>query len=161
MRQVFASMVFAGVLAVAAGNAVSQPMSAPGPFVHGTGSGSVWRGDGQSDPASSLDSLKTVLGITAAQEPAWNDYTDMVKGVAWQMQRVYQMMHDVIDTATAGERRAMMNRVLQARQRALDMVHAAAQELLAALEPAQRTEAVHRLPGLSGPGYGMSGVRTP
>ena len=161
MRQVLASMVFAGLLAVAAGNAVSQPMSAPGPFVHGTGSGLVWHGDGQSDPAGYLDSLKTVLGITAAQEPAWNDYTDMVKGVAWQMQCVYQMMHDVIDTATAGERRAMMNRVLQARQRAIDMVHAAAEELLAALEPAQRTEAAVRLPGLSGPGYGISGVRTP
>jgi hypothetical protein len=161
MRQAVASMMFAGLLAVAAGNAMSQPMSAPGPFVHGTGSGSVWRGDGQSDPAGYLDRLKTVLGITAAQEPAWNDYTDTVKGVAWQMQRVYQMMHDVIDTATVRERRAMMNRVLQARQRAVDMVHEAAEELLAALEPAQRTEAADRLPGLSGPGYGMSGVRTP
>jgi hypothetical protein len=161
MRQAVASMVFAGLLAVTAGNAVSQPMSAPGPFVRGTGSGMIWRGDGQSDPASYLDRLKTVLGITLAQEPAWNDYTDTVKGVAWQMQRVHQMMHDVIDTATARERRAMMNRVLQARQRSFDMVHGAAEELLAALEPTQRTKAADRLPGLSGPGYGTSGARTP
>ena len=46
--------------------------------------------DGHADPAGYLDRLKTALGITAAQEPAWNDYTDTVKGVAWQMQRVYR-----------------------------------------------------------------------
>ena len=50
------------------------------------------------------------------------------------------MMHGVIDTATAQERRAMVDRVLQARQRAVDLVHSAAEALLPALDAAQRTD---------------------
>jgi hypothetical protein len=82
------------------------------------------------------------------------------------MQGVHQMMNRTIDTATALERRAMMDRMAQARQRASDMVSAAAEALLTALDAAQRNTAADQLPGLAGPGYIMmerigSGPRTP
>ena len=50
------------------------------------------------------------------------------------------------------ERRDMMNRMFQARQRAFDTVHEATNKLINALTPAQRTKARRSLPCLaSGP----------
>ena len=107
--------------------------------------------------AGYLDRLKAGLGITAAQEPAWNDYADMVNGVAWQMRSVHQLMNHAMDTATWQERRDMMDRMAEARQRAFDIVQAAAKGLMTALDFTQRTKAEDRLPGLAGPGFGVMG----
>jgi hypothetical protein len=164
MRQAVTSIAFAGLLVVAAGTALSQPMTGPGPFAH------ACRVDGagleSADPAGYLDRLKAALRITPAQEPAWNEYADTVTGVTWQMQGVHQMMNRTIDTATSRERREMMDRMAEARQRASDMVRAAAEALLTALDAVQRNTAADRLPGLAGPGYVImerigSGPRTP
>jgi hypothetical protein len=150
MRQVVTSIAFVGLLAVAAGTALSQPVTGPGPFTHSPGAGLVVYGWKHADPAGYLDRLKAALGITPAQEPAWNEYADTVKGVAWQMQGVHQMMNGVIDTATSQERRDMVDRMFQARQRASDLVHSAAEALLPALDAAQRNAAADRLPGVAG-----------
>ena len=148
MRQAVTSIAFAGLLVVAAGTALSQPMTGPGPFAHGPGAGLMGQGWNRADPAGYLDRLKAALGITPAQEPAWNEYADTVKGVAWQMQGVHQMMNRTIDTATSQERRDMMDRMAQARQRASDMVHAAAHRCGPAARPRRpglRHDGTHRV----------------
>ena len=166
MQQAVTSIAFAGLLVVAAGTALSQPMTGPGPFAHGPGAGLMGQGWNRADPAGYLDRLKAALRITPVQEPAWNEYADTVTGVTWQMQGVHQMMNRTIDTATSRERREMMDRMAEARQRASDMVRAAAEALLTALDAVQRNTAADRLPGLAGPGYVImerigSGPRTP
>jgi hypothetical protein len=166
MRRALTSIAVASLLAVAVGTAWSQPITGPGSFVHRAAPGMAGQGGGYDDPAGCLGGLKVALGITAAQEAAWKEYADMVKGVAWQMQRVHEMMDGAIDTANPRERRDMLGRMWVARQRAFDTVHAAAEELLSALDPVQRNKAVHSLPGLADPTYGMmertaSGLRAP
>jgi uncharacterized coiled-coil DUF342 family protein len=102
------------------------------------------------------DSLKAQLGITPAQEPAWNEYASTLKGVAGQMQGVHQTMWEAMNTATWQERRDMMNRTFEARQSAFETVHAAALKLEPDLTLAQRSQAALMLPGLRTPGPGMA-----
>lgn len=155
----------ASVVLGGAGFAWSQQPSAPGagpmgaPGAGGMGAGMMGTapglGRGIRDPASYLAALKADLGITAAQEPAWTEYSDTVQGVATQMQGVHQIMYDAMGTATWEERRDMMNRMFEARQKAIETVHEAAQKLLPSLTTAQRTHAAQTLPGLRGPRRGM------
>jgi LTXXQ motif family protein len=135
---------------------VAQSQPAAGPYGHGPGpmAGAGW---GHGDPAAYLDSLKADLAITEQQGSAWNRYADTVKGVAEQMQGVHQSMYEAMGTASWQERRDMMNRMFQSRQQAFDTVHAAAEDLLPALDPAQRAKAQTRLPGLAAAGHGMMG----
>jgi len=111
-------------------------------------------GWGFTDPAGYLNDLKVVLGITSAQEPAWNVYADVVKGAADQMRGAHATMFDAMGTATWLERRDMMNRMFEMRHESFDKVHDAAEKLLPQLDTAQRTKAQTRLPGLLGPGHG-------
>ncbi len=113
-------------------------------------------GIGFGDPAGYLDALKTNLGITPAQEQAWQGYADTVTGVAAQMQGAHQIMYDAMGTATWQERRDMMNRMFEAREKAFAAVHEAAQILLPSLTPPQRTRAAGMLPGLGGRGGAMT-----
>jgi hypothetical protein len=108
-----------------------------------------------SDVSAYADSLKVQLGITTAQEPAWNEYASTLKGVAAQMQGVHQTMWEAMNTATWQERRDMMNRTFDARQAAFDTVHVAALKLEPTLTPAQRSQATSMLPGLRAQGPGM------
>jgi hypothetical protein len=107
---------------------------------------------------SYLDGLKTELGITANQEPAWKDYAGTVSGVEEQMQGLHQTMFDSMGTASWQERRDTMNQMFQARQQAFDTVHEAANKLLSMLGPAQKVKAQKTLPGLAY-GPGMMGQR--
>ena len=116
MRQVFAATALAGALSLAAGGALPQPMTGPGGFMHGQHPGMMGQGLGFADPAGYLNGLKVALGITAVQEPAWNEYADTVKGAAGQMQGTHQTMFDAMGTATWQERRDMMNRMFEVRQ---------------------------------------------
>ena len=162
MRQTLAATALAGVLSLATGIAMAQPMmGGPGRFMHGQGPGMMGHGWGFADPAGYLSSLKVALGITAAQEAAWNEYADTVKGAAGQMQGAHQVMFDAMGTATWQERRDMMNRMFEVRQGSFDQVHAAAEKLLPALDASQRAKAETRLPGLAAPGYGMMGRMGP
>jgi hypothetical protein len=141
--------------------AVAQPMSGPGggpgmmggggpgggPGMMGGGGGGMMGGSWNT--GSYLDSLKTELGITAKQEPAWKDYADTVSGVGEQMQGLHQTMFESMGTASWQERRDMMNQMFQARQQAFGSVHEAAEKLLPALDPAQKAKAQTTLPGLA------------
>jgi len=160
--------VFAGVATVAVG----QPANGPGPGGPGygmmggggggPGRGMMGGGGGMMGYAwntgSYLESLKSQLGITAKQEPAWKDYADTVSGVGERMQGLHQTVFDSMGTASWQERRNMMNQMFQARQQAYDTVHEAADKLLPALSPAQKSIAQNVLPGLPY-GRGMMGQR--
>lgn len=86
----------------------------------------------QLDPAR-IDTLKTELGITTAQESAWTKYTSAVQEAREQAQK----RHEAVQTA--------------------------ANELLATLDDTQRAKAQQTLPGLAfghGPARG-AGLATP
>jgi hypothetical protein len=147
------SIVLGGMIAImGAGIALAQPMMGSrgmGPGMMGQGPGPM---RGFADPAAYLESLKTNLSITAAQETAWNEYATAVKGMAGQMQDTHQTMYDAMGTATWQERRDMMNRMFEVRQQSFDTVHAAAEKLIPTLDATQKAKAERSLPGLAGPG---------
>ncbi len=155
-------MLIAGValLAAAGGMAIAQPYG-PGAGTRGPGMGmGMGMGRGMmsfTDASSYADALKAQMGITAAQEAAWNQYADTLKGVSGQIQGMHQTMWDAMGTANWQERRDMMNRAFDARQAAFDTVHAAALKLEPSLTATQRDQAAWMLPGLRvrGPGMGM------
>ncbi len=163
--------VFGTILAVVTGGvAMAQPMTGPnrgpsggaGPGMMG---GGMMHGDsammgGSWNTGTYLSTLKTEIGITPRQEPAWKDYAEAVSGTAEQMQGLHQTMFDAMGTASWQERRTMMNRMFEARQQAFDTVHEAAEKLLPVLDPGQRTTARRSLPGLTN-GPGMMGRRIP
>jgi hypothetical protein len=109
------------------------------------------------DPASYLDALKGRLGITEAQMPAWNDYAQIVQGVAQQMQAIHSTVFQAMPTASWEERQKMMNDMFAARDQAHQTVAQAAAELTPHLTPPQRTLAQTSLPGLMPRGYGRRG----
>jgi protein CpxP len=159
MRAAMKLMTLAAICgAAAAGPVLAQPPGrGPGPGPGMRGGGGPPMAGMYGDPASYLDGLKARLGITSAQEPAWNAYADTVSGAATQMRAAHQSLYEAMGTATWQERRDMMNRMFESRQQAFDTVHTAAQKLLPSLTPEQQTTADGVLPGLREPGRGMTG----
>src|SRR5579859_8104931 len=150
-RRLLLGTMVAGSAALAV--AVAQPPAGRGPGMMGGGMGPGMMG-GSWNTASYLDGLKTRLGITAGQEPAWKDYSDTVTGVGEQMQALHQTMFEAMGTASWQERRNLMDSMFQTRQQASHTVHQAAIKLVAALAPAQKERAQQILPGLTY-GHGM------
>ncbi len=132
------------------GMITAQPAVGPGRGMMGGGPGMM---GGYWNTGTYLDGLKSQLGITTKEEPAWKDYADTVSGVGEQMQGLHQTMFESMGTASWQERRNLMNQMFEARQQAYETIHEAATKLLSALDPAQRTQAQSILPGLAyGPG---------
>ena len=160
VRLTAAVMLTGSVVMGTSGLVLAQPMM--GGMMHGPDAGMMRHHDwSYSDPASYLGALKADLGITPAQEPAWNEYAETVKSVAGQMQGAHQTMYEAMSSASWQERRDMMNRMFDVRQDAFEKVHAAAEKLLPSLDASQQQKARTRLPGLAGPGYGMMGRPRP
>ena len=147
MRRAVTLISLGFIMSLAAGSALSQPIAAAGGFVRGPGTVTMRGGWDPSDGARNMGQLKSALDITAAQDAAWQDYAAAVDGVARQMRMVLAIVHESMRTATALGRRDLMSRMFEARRRAADTLHEAADELLAALEPAQRSLAATLLPG--------------
>lgn len=120
----------------------------PGPGM-GRGPRHGMHGWGFADATGYLDALKSRLGVTPAQEAAWKAYADVVIQHANDMRAQHQAMYEAMGTATWDERRAMMNRMFEARRLSYESVQEAAGTLLPALTPRQRAEAVAILPGLA------------
>lgn len=123
--------------------------------MHGPRGGMGW---GFNDPAGYLDALKTRLGITEAQGAAWKTYADVVLTHANEMRDQHRTMYEAMGTATWDERRAMMNRTFEARQKSFEVVQMAAGTLLGDLTPKQRVEAAAILPGLAPRGHRRGGM---
>lgn len=155
-RHAFAAAVGVAALMTFAVSASAQPMGGgrgPG-MMRGAGPGMMI-----GSPDAYLDGLKTQLGITSAQDGAWNAYAAVVKQHAPQMHEARMHMFEAMNTATWAERRDMMHRAMEERQEAQTAIHAAAEKLVPSLNAAQKTKAASILPGLKPPmmGGGMMG----
>ena len=152
----------AGIHAIAAPPAGHGPGSGM-PSMHGTGpmGGMGMHRGGMSDtfgdPAR-LETLKTGLGIAAAQEPAWTAYTKTLRETAASMRASHEGVDmNALHGKSEAEREAFMNGMRQRRDTAFATVKAAAETLLAALDDTQKAKAREILPGLAMPGHAMTG----
>ena len=120
--------------------------------MHGQmGPGMMQRGFGQTfaDPAR-IDTLKTELGITAAQEPAWTKYAKALTDAATTTQLARENVdRDTVSKMTPAERFAFVSKMREQRQAQFETVKTAADELLATLDETQKAEAREILPGLA------------
>jgi hypothetical protein len=127
-----------------------------GPGIGGQmGPGATHGGPGHAfaDPAR-LDTLKTELGITAAQEPAWTKYTKAVQDAATTMKTAREGVNpETVSKLSPQDRLAFVTKIREQGQKQFETVKAAANELLTTLTDAQKAKAQTTLPGLAfGPG---------
>jgi len=109
-------------------------------------------GQAQFEPAQ-LDSLKTELGITTAQEPAWTKYANAVRDAAPAMRAARAGVDPDVRKLSPSDRFAFVSKIREQAQKQSEAVQAAADELLATLDDAQKAKAEETLPGLAfGPG---------
>jgi len=128
-----------------------------GPGMHG-GPGFT-----QFDPAR-IETLKTELSITTAQEPAWTKYATAVQDAATTMNAIREGIDpDAVSKMTPQDRFAFVSKIREQRQKQFENVTAAANELLATLDDAKKAKAKEILPGLasfeSGTRSSMGGPR--
>ena len=117
----------------------------------------------QFDPAG-IDALKTELGITSAQEPAWTKYAKAAQESAATMQTTRDGVDpDAVSKMSPRDRYAFMTKMREQGQKQFETVQTVANELLATLDDAQKAEARDTLPGLAsfGPGAMHNAMRGP
>lgn len=139
-------------------HAFAQPMhggpqgAGPG-MMMGMGRGHGPMAGGFADPTARLASLKTELGITTQQQPAWDAYVKVVTDTAaTQRQGVDRTaVHAMSDQ----DRQAFITQKRDQHDKAFQSVKAAAEKLLTALNDTQKTKAQEILPGLAAHGPGM------
>lgn len=124
-----------------------------GPGVHG-GAGLA-----HFDPAR-IDTLKSELGITTAQEPGWTKYAKAIQDAAATMKTTREGVNpEALGKLSPADRFAFMTKTREQAHKQFETVQTAANELLATLDDAQKTKAQEILPGLAfGPGP-MHGAR--
>ena len=107
----------------------------------------------QFDPAR-LETLKTELGITAVQEPAWTSYAATVRDAAAAMKTTREGIDpDTVSKMSPQDRFAFATKIREQMQKQFAAVKTAAEELLATLDDTQKARARQTLPGLAfGPG---------
>jgi hypothetical protein len=132
-------------------------MKGMGPMMHGRGA--------LADPAQ-IDSLKSELGITGAQEAAWGKYAKATQDAAAAMKTARQSVDPgAVSGMSPSERFAFVSKMREQGQKQIEAVGTAANELLAVLDDAQKAKANAILPGLafgSGPMWGpFAADRTP
>jgi len=108
----------------------------------------------QFDPTQ-IETLKTALGITPAQEPAWTKYAKAVQDAADTMQTRHQGIdRDAVSKMSPQDRYAFVTKMREPGQQQFETVQTAANELLVALDDAQKAKARDTLPGLASVGPG-------
>ena len=107
----------------------------------------------QFDPAR-VETLKTELGITAAQEAAWTKYAKAVQEAASNMKTAHEGVDpDAVSKMSPQDRFAFMSKMREQGQKQFEAAKTALNELLSTLDDAQKTKAQKILPGLAfGPG---------
>jgi len=122
----------------------------------GLGGGFGPMAGGFAAPAARLDSLKTELGITAQQQPAWDAYAKVVQDTASSMQARHQGIDmTALSNMSDQDRQAFMTQMWDQREKSFQTVKAAAEDLLGVLDDRQKGRADEILPGLAAPGPGM------
>jgi hypothetical protein len=121
------------------------------------GGGAMHGGPGHAlaDPAQ-IETLKTELGITPAQEPAWNGYAKAVQEAAAAMKTARESVDpEAVGKMSPPDRFAFVTRMREQGEKRHETVQKAATELLAALDDTQKAKAADNLPGLAAHGPGM------
>ena len=166
--KVIALAAAAAVLGTAGVHAIAAPPAGHGPgfampFMHGAGPMGMM-GMRQGAMASAIgdaahfDTLKTELGITAAQEPAWTAYTKTLQETAASMRGGHENIDmNAIHGMSVEDRQAFVKDMQEQGDTAFATVKAAADKLLAALDDTQKATAKEVLPGLATPGHAMMG----
>ena len=106
------------------------------------------------DPTQ-IEGLKRALGITSAQEPAWNKYTKAIQDASTAMKTTREGVDpNVVSKMTPQDRYAFVTKMREQGQKQFDTVKTAADELFATLDDTQKAKARDTLPGLAsfGPG---------
>jgi hypothetical protein len=118
-----------------------------GPGMHGG------PGQAQFDPAN-IDTVKTELGITPAQEQAWTKYAKTVQAAATAMKTSRAGVDpNTVSNLSPADRFAFVTKMREQAQKQFENVNTAADELLATLDETQKAKARTTLPGLAfGPG---------
>jgi hypothetical protein len=104
--------------------------------------------------SAQIDTLKTELGITAAQEPAWTKYAKAIQDAAATMKTAREGINpDAVSKLSPQDRFASMTKIREQGQKQFETVQTAAKELLPTLDDTQKAKAQTSLPGLAfGPG---------
>lgn len=129
-------------------------------MVNGMGPQMMHGGPGQTfaDPAR-IDAVKVELAIMPPQEPAWTKYAKAVQDAAVTMKAAQGSVDpDVVSKMIPADRFAFVTKMREQREKQLDAVKAAAEELLATLDATQKAKATDILPGLA---YGLGQLRGP
>jgi hypothetical protein len=110
-------------------------------------------GLGFADP-DELETLKTELKITAAQEQAWAKYAKAVQDAAAGMKSARESVDpEAVGKMSPADRYAFVSKMREQAQERFGAVKSAADELLATLDATQKAKANDILPGLAfGPG---------
>jgi len=105
------------------------------------------------DPAR-IDTLKTELGITAAQGPAWTKYAKTLQDAATAMKTAREGINpETVSKLNPQDRFASVTKIREQGQKQFETVKTAANELLTTLNDTQKAKAQTILPGLAfGPG---------
>lgn len=126
-------------------------MKGMGPGMKGMGPGMMHgrAGLGFADPAQ-LETLKTELKITPAQEQAWSKYAKAVQEAAASMKTTRESVDpEAVSKMTPADRYAFVSKMREQGQKQFGAVKSAADELLATLDAAQKAKATDILPGLA------------
>lgn len=123
-------------------------------MMKGMGPGMMHGRAGLGIDAAQLEALKTELKITAAQEQAWSKYAKAVQDAAATMKTTRESVDpEAVSKMTPADRYAFVSKMREQAQTQFGAVKAAADELLAILDPSQKSQAMQILPGLAfGPG---------
>ncbi len=106
------------------------------------------------DPTQ-IEGLQRELGITTAQELAWNKYAKAIQDAAATMKTMRAGVDpNAVTRMTPQDRYAYMTKMREQAQKQFDTVKTAGDELLATLDDVQKAKARDTLPGLAsfGPG---------
>ena len=127
-----------------------------GPGMRGQMGAGMHGGPGRThfDPAQ-IDTLKTELGIRAAQEPAWTKYAKAIQDAAATMQTTRQGIdRDAVSKMGPQDRYAFVTKMREQGQKLFEAVQTAANELVVTLDDTQKAKARDTLPGLASVGPG-------
>lgn len=105
-----------------------------------------------------LTELRSELGITARQEPAWKAFVNSTKREDENRQAWFDKMHEARTAGSLPELLAQQNEIAKQRQADRESTTATLKSLYAALTPEQKVLADERLGGFA-PGYGARGSR--
>jgi hypothetical protein len=106
-------------------------------------------GLGFADP-DELETLKTELKITAAQEQAWAKYAKAVQDAAAGMKSARESVDpEAVGKMSPADRYAFVSKMREQAQARFGAVKSAADELLVTLDATQKARANEILPGLA------------